>query len=106
NLNSLADPYEPNAKPHYSYGTIIRYAIMGSPRQKLTLSELYESIECRFPYYKTAKGGWKNSVRHTLSLNKCFVSVARPPTEPGKGAYWTYAAEEGEGKVRYRKRNK
>jgi len=79
---------------------------MGSPRQKLTLSELYESIECRFPYYKTAKGGWKNSVRHTLSLNKCFVSVARPPTEPGKGAYWTYAAGEGEGKVRYRKRNK
>lgn len=58
-LNSLADPYEPNAKPPYPYVTIIRFAITGSPRQKLTLSELYESMEARFPYYKTAEDGWK-----------------------------------------------
>lgn len=58
NLNALSDG-PPGTKPPYPYSTIIRYAIQGSPRQRLTLSELYECMENRFPWYKTAGNGWK-----------------------------------------------
>jgi len=63
-------------------------------------------MENRYPWFKTAGQGWKNSVRHNLSLNKCFAKISRPITEPGKGAYWTVDLEAGEGNKRPRKRNK
>jgi len=76
-------------KPYYPYSTLIRYAIKGAPGQRLLLEDIYYAIEQRFPYFKTAAPGWKNSVRHNLSLNPCFEKVARPLTDRGKGAYWT-----------------
>jgi len=88
NLDSLRDG-PPGSKPFYPYSTLIRYAIKGSPNQKLLLEDIYYAIESRFPYFKSAPSGWKNSVRHNLSLNPCFEKVARPLTDRGKGHYWT-----------------
>ncbi|KAG0735667.1 hypothetical protein G6F57_014006 [Rhizopus arrhizus] len=75
-------------KPPYSYATLIKYAIENSEKKKLTLSEIYQWVIEHYPYYSSAGTGWKNSIRHNLSLNKSFVRVPRPVNEPGKGSYW------------------
>ncbi|KAI9252687.1 fork head domain-containing protein [Helicostylum pulchrum] len=76
-------------KPPYSYATLIKYAIERSAENKLTLSQIYQWVIDHYPYYGSAGSGWKNSIRHNLSLNKSFVRVPRPVNEPGKGSYWT-----------------
>lgn len=72
-------PYNPqkhiNSKPPYSFSCLIFMAIEDSPIKKLPVKDIYNWILTHFPYFQNAPTGWKNSVRHNLSLNKCFKKV-------------------------------
>lgn len=48
--------------------------------KKITKFILSSYSSQHFPYFKTAPNGWKNSVRHNLSLNKCFEKIEKPST--------------------------
>ncbi|XP_069116449.1 forkhead box protein N3-like isoform X1 [Argopecten irradians] len=86
-------PYNPqkhvNSKPPYSFSCLIFMAIEDSPQKKLPVKDIYSWILGHFPYFQHAPTGWKNSVRHNLSLNKCFKKVDKDRGQSiGKGSLW------------------
>lgn len=76
-------PYNPfvhtTNKPPLSFSSLIFMAIENATEKALPVKEIYAWIVKHFPYFKTAPTGWKNSVRHNLSLNKCFQKVEKAP---------------------------
>lgn len=79
-------------RPRMSYAQMIAEAILLSDQKRLTLSEIYAAISQRHPYYFSPdahfRRGWQNSIRHNLTLNRCFLRTPRAPGE-GRGSYWT-----------------
>ncbi|KAM9205219.1 forkhead box protein M1 [Mergus octosetaceus] len=74
-------------RPPYSYMAMIQFAINSTERKRMTLKDIYTWIEDHFPYFKhVAKPGWKNSIRHNLSLHDMFV---RETSANGKISFWT-----------------
>ncbi|XP_077454630.1 forkhead box protein P1-B-like isoform X3 [Stigmatopora argus] len=71
-------------RPPFTYASLIRQAIYESPRNQLTLNEIYNWFTRNFAYFRRNAATWKNAVRHNLSLHKCFVRL-----ENVKGAVWT-----------------
>lgn len=68
-------------KPPYSFSSLIFMAIEDSPDKRLPVRGIYEWIVNNFPYYRTAPSGWRNSVRHNLSLSKSFHRMQRDKSQ-------------------------
>eukprot|EP00095_Tigriopus_kingsejongensis_P005980 snap_masked-scaffold48_size466083-processed-gene-2.5 protein:Tk05980 transcript:snap_masked-scaffold48_size466083-processed-gene-2.5-mRNA-1 annotation:"fork head domain-containing protein fd5" len=77
-------PEEP--KPQHSYIGLIAMAILSVPDKKLVLADIYQYILDNFSYFRHRGPGWRNSIRHNLSLNDCFIKAGRAAN--GKGHYW------------------
>ncbi|CAH8610518.1 unnamed protein product [Dicrocoelium dendriticum] len=81
-------------KPNYSYTHLIFMAIESTPQKCMTVNQIYNWCESNFPFYKHAGAGWKNSLRHNLSINKSFKRLPRDSRGPGRGAFWTVEPRE------------
>ena len=73
-------------KPAETYITLIGKALLNSSQHRLILADIYHYVLENYPYYRTAPSTWKNSIRHNLSVNECFVKARR--AEHGRGFYW------------------
>lgn len=60
---------ESHNKPRVVILGLIAMAILSSPDKKLVLSDIYQYILDNFPYFRARGPGWRNSIRHNLSLN-------------------------------------
>ena len=128
-LRALVDP-PPGERPGQPIPVLSQLAILGSPKKQLTLQGIYQALEDRFEWFRENRNdkSWQvcpvcyvavsllpklrppsslqNSIRHNLSLYKCFRRIQKPITEPGKGSYWVVDYSKGSGTKRPRKRNK
>ncbi|XP_070151767.1 forkhead box protein O isoform X1 [Polyergus mexicanus] len=80
-----------NAWGNLSYADLITQAITSAPDQRLTLSQIYEWMVQNVSYFKdkgdnNSSAGWKNSIRHNLSLHSRFMRVQNEGT--GKSSWW------------------
>ncbi|XP_069747830.1 forkhead box protein O1-A [Narcine bancroftii] len=87
-----------NAWGNLSYADLITKAIESSPEKRLTLSQIYDWMVRSIPYFKdkgdsNSSAGWKNSIRHNLSLHSKFVRVQNEGT--GKSSWWMLNPEGG-----------
>ncbi len=48
-----------DGRPQHTLPVILRCAILGSPRKRLTIREIYAAMEGKYAYYKTAGPTWK-----------------------------------------------
>jgi len=83
--------HEKNAWGNLSYAELISKAITTSAEQRLTLSEIYDWMIKYVPFFRnkvdrTSSAGWKNSIRHNLSLHNRFKRVQSEGT--GKSSWW------------------
>ena len=75
-----------NDKTTPSYTAIIAQAILSSSDKKLPLGCIYDYIAEHFPEFLKKGQGWRNCVRHNLSLSECFIKAGR--ARNGRGNYW------------------
>ena len=79
-------PFPEEPKPQHSYIGLIAMGILSSTEKKLVLADIYQYVLDNFPYFRHRGPGWRNSIRHNLSLNDCFIKSGRASN--GKGHFW------------------
>jgi hypothetical protein len=59
------------------YAQLIYRAFLSTPRQAMTLQEIYQWFRENTDKGKSTNKGWQNSIRHNLSMNQAFTKRER-----------------------------
>uniref|UniRef100_A0AB38ZLB7 Forkhead box protein O n=1 Tax=Amblyseius orientalis TaxID=911335 RepID=A0AB38ZLB7_9ACAR len=95
-----------NAWGNMSYADLITQAITSAPDKRLTLSQIYDWMVQNVSYFKdkgdsNSSAGWKNSIRHNLSLHNRFMRVQNEGA--GKSSWWMINQDAPAGKAARRR---
>ena len=77
---------EMTVKPNLTYPQLIAEALRNSPDDMLFLSDIYQAICTKYPYYKMENKKWQDAIRYTLSVNKRF-------TQNTGDKHWTFSKD-------------
>ena len=70
-----------------SYTEMIATVILSDEPTAKSLQDIYMLMQEKYPFLEHRGRSWKNSVRHTLSFNDCFVKI--PREDSGQRCNWT-----------------
>uniref|UniRef100_A0A915MYZ8 Forkhead box protein O n=1 Tax=Meloidogyne javanica TaxID=6303 RepID=A0A915MYZ8_MELJA len=82
---------KPNPWGNESYSDLIARALNTAPEGRLKLNEIYQWFSENVPYFAGRSSqedaqGWKNSIRHNLSLHSRFMRIQNEGA--GKSSWW------------------
>ncbi|CAO3590735.1 unnamed protein product [Absidia cylindrospora] len=90
---NVTKPTRKRRRPPFSYSSLITQAILEAENERMTLRQIYDWIVQKYPsLYNATDIGWQNTIRHNLSLNRCFKKLPKSDSDisaKGKGGYWT-----------------
>lgn len=87
------DPEVPYEKPGLSIGALVRLALVNAIEGALPVKNIYAFITEHFPYYIFTKETWRNSIRHTLSINNGTYKLVTTLTNVSSSKLWTFIPE-------------
>ena len=70
-----------------SYTEMIATVLLSDASRAKALQGIYMLMKIKYPFLEQRGRSWKNSVRHTLSFNECFLKV--PREDSGQRCNWT-----------------
>ncbi|TKR96181.1 hypothetical protein L596_010238 [Steinernema carpocapsae] len=82
---------KPNPWGEESYSDLIAKALEVAPEGRMKLNEIYAWFSDNIPYFRERSSqeeaaGWKNSIRHNLSLHNRFMRIQNEGA--GKSSWW------------------
>ncbi|KHN81281.1 Forkhead box protein O [Toxocara canis] len=82
---------KPNPWGEESYSDLIAKALECAPEKRMKLNEIYQWFSANIAYFRERSSaeeaaGWKNSIRHNLSLHSRFMRIQNEGA--GKSSWW------------------
>ena len=82
-------------RPAESLKVLIAQAMAERSDRSMMVGEIYQRIKDKHAFYRSqAEASWQSSIRHCLTINKCFVKVPKAAADAAhKGGCWTMVPE-------------
>lgn len=82
-------------RPTESLKVLIAQAMAERSDGSMMVGEIYQRIKDKHAFYRNQpEASWQSSIRHCLTINKCFVKIPKMHLDPAhKGACWTMVTD-------------